>query len=103
MKVCTMAKIDPRLAAALDHAQQGESVQAVVTLRSHGPKRPLGPEETDRSVQALLQRACEKTRHQPHDVVVFSHMQSFMVDADPDFIREILNEERIDVAALNKG
>jgi hypothetical protein len=102
-----MAEIDPKLAQAISEAETGSPgdparrVQAVVTLRSKHPSKPLDPAETERSVKALVEQAAKRTNAKPNDVVVFRNLQSFSIDADAALISKILEEDQVDSASLN--
>ncbi|MBB6122940.1 hypothetical protein [Sphingobium subterraneum] len=93
-----MIQLDPKLKRALDSAV--ESVRAVVTLDSKSAK-PLAPEETEASVQSIVERATKKTKIKPRDLVVFPNLQSFSIDADPSFMKEVLSEDSVHSASLN--
>jgi hypothetical protein len=103
-----MANIDPRLRQAISKAitckagHPTRRVQAVVTLRSKDPSKPLDPAETEKSVKNLVDKAAQQTNAQPNDVVVFGNLQSFAIDADAKLISKILDEDRVDSASLNE-
>lgn len=94
-----MGKIDPRLQNALRRAEG--NVQAIVTLRSNDPSNPLAPEATDASVKSLVRDAERETNSHPKDVVVFSGIQSFSIDADSKLIEHILDHDAVESASLN--
>jgi hypothetical protein len=102
-----MADIDPKLAQAISEAKAGSPghparrIQAVVTLRSKQPSKPLDPAETEESVRALVGDAAKQTNAQPNDLVVFRNLQSFSIDADATLISKILEEDQVDSASLN--
>src|ERR1043166_8337249 len=92
-----MADIDPKLTQAIAEAEGEDGqpghparrVQAVVTLRSKHPSKPLDPAETEESARALAQQAAKQTNAEPNDVVVFRNLQSFSIDADAKLISKI--------------
>ncbi|MCG5248424.1 hypothetical protein [Methylorubrum extorquens] len=92
-------RIDPRLVMALEH--RTGPVQALVTLRSDVDSRPLEPAVTERSVKTIVDEASRRTHTVPKDVVVFPHMQSFTIEAEPNLIQSILDENELDSASLN--
>jgi hypothetical protein len=102
-----MANIDPRLTRAIDMAKSytagspSRRVQAVVTLRSDDPSKPLDPNETEKSVKKLVDEAVKKTKANLNDLVVFRNLQSFSIDGDASLISKILDEDRVDSASLN--
>lgn len=104
-----MADIDPKLTQAINEAE-GEAepghparrVQAVVTLKSKYPSKPLDPAETEESIRALVGEAAKQTNAEPNDLVVFRNLQSFSIDADAKLISKILGEDQVGSASLNK-
>lgn len=102
-----MADIDPKLAEAISAAEGGQPghperrVQAVVTLRSNDPSKPLNPAETEESIRTLVEEAVKQTNAEPNDLVVFRNLQSFSIDADAKLISKILDEDRVGSASLN--
>jgi hypothetical protein len=103
-----MANIDPKLIQAISDAKTYKAghptrrVQAVVTLRSDDPSKPLDPAETEKSVKSLVDNAVKQTKAKPNDLVVFRNLQSFTIDGDANLISKILDEDRVDSASLNK-
>lgn len=106
-----MADIDPKLEQAINAAESeiaqpghpSRRVQAVVTLKSKSPLKPLDPAETEASVKTLVEDAAKQTNAQPNDVVVFKNLQSFSIDADASLISKILGEDQVGSASLNKA
>ncbi len=102
-----MAEIDPKLAQAISEAEGGKPghparrVQAVVTLKSKDPSKPLDPAETEKSVRTLVEEAAKQTNAEPNDLVVFRNLQSFSIDADATLVSKILDEDQVDSASLN--
>jgi len=98
-----MAKIDPRLTQAIDSAKDGASLQAVFTLRSDEPDKPLAPAQTEARVKAVVDAASAKVSRAPNRVVVFPNLQSFSIDANALLIQNLLDAEHIETATLNKA
>lgn len=105
-----MANIDPKLRQAITEAEaedgktgQSRRVQAVVTLRSKNPAKPLEPAETEESIRALVREAARQTNAEPNELVVFRNLQSFSIDADAKLISKIIDEDGVDSASLNKA
>src|SRR5262245_40867647 len=103
-----MAKIDPKLLRAIDDAKARRaghptrSIQALVTLRSDDPSKPLDPAETEESVKTLVDNAVKQTKAKLNDLVVFKNLQSFTIDGDANLISEVLDADRVDSASLNE-
>ena len=98
------SKIDPRLSLALDDADlAGNPVRAVVTVGTRGRSSPMQPGEAERMIQSLVDRASRESNSSPNKLVLFPHMQSFSIEAEPVLLRKILNEESVDAATLNSS
>ena len=116
-----MAKVDPRLLQAINRrgresARRGASgsgaesaaesaaapVQAVITLRSGPDGLPLSPEATEASVHQAVERARSLTALDARKVKVFKNLQSFSVEADPEFVKTLIEDDIVDSASLNK-
>jgi hypothetical protein len=103
-----MAKIDPKLLRAIDAAKTRSAghptrrIQALVTLRSDDPSKPLDPAETEESVKTLVDNAVKQTKAKLNDLVVFKNLQSFTIDGDANLISEVLDADRVDSASLNE-
>src|SRR5687767_7228537 len=92
--------IDPQLEDQLARATGGgddESVAATFMLRSPD-NSALSPTETKNVVDEVLERTERRTHAKPNDVNVFPDLQSFVVDASPAFVREVLRQPEIDSA-----
>ena len=94
-----MAKVDPRLLREITRA---EPVQAVITLRSGADGKPLSPEATEASVHEAMERARSRTALDAHRVKVYKNLQSFTVEADPEFVKSLIEDDVVDSASLNK-
>jgi hypothetical protein len=117
-----MAKVDPRLlreitrsgressrrgggsdnASDAAHAGETASVQAVITLRSGPDGLPLSPEATEASVHQAVERARSITALDARKVKVFKNLQSFSIEADPEFVKTLIEDDIVDSASLNK-
>ena len=103
-----MANIDPKLLRALDDAKTvgadhpTRRIQAVVTLRSDDPSKPLDPAETEESVKSLVESAVKQTKAKLNDLVVFKNLQSFTIDGDAKLISKVLDADGVDSASLNE-
>jgi hypothetical protein len=85
-----------------DAEQTVASVQAVITLRSGPDGLPLSPEATEASVQQAVERARSITALDAHKVKVYKNLQSFTVEADPEFVKTLIEDDIVDSASLNK-
>jgi hypothetical protein len=120
-----MAKVDPRLLQEINRntrsaressptrggaAGGAESVagsgaapiQAVITLRSGDDGKPLSPEATEAHVHDAVERARSRTALEARKVKVFKNLQSFTVEADPEFVKSLIEDDIVDSASLNK-
>jgi hypothetical protein len=113
------AKVDPRLLREITRSGKESSVrrgagaeaagsaapgpvQAVITLRSGPDGRPLTPEATEACVHQAVERARSLTALDAHKVKVFKNLQSFTVEADPEFLKTLIEDDSVDSASLNK-
>ena len=95
-------KIDPGLLHALDEPEMDKGpVQAVFTVGAKDRKGPMAPEETEKMVNKLVDRAARACNSLPHKLVIFPNLQSFSIEADPILLRKILDEDEVDAATLN--
>ena len=119
-----MAKIDPRLLREITRSDKESSqqrgsgsrggddtnvaeraatpIQAVITLRSGPDGQPLSPEATEATVHEAVERARSRTALDAHKVKIYKNLQSFTVEADPEFVKTLIEDEMIDSASLNK-
>jgi hypothetical protein len=90
--------------AAGDDAERGtaEPIQAVITLRSGDDGKPLSPEATEAHVQEAVERARSRTALEARKVKVYKNLQSFTVEADPEFVKTLIEDDIVDSASLNK-
>jgi hypothetical protein len=116
-----MAKVDPRLLQEInrsgresartrrgggtsgsDAGSAAEPIQAVITLRSGDDGKPLSPEATEAHVHEAVERARSRTALDARKVKVFKNLQSFTVEADPEFVKTLIEDDIVDSASLNK-
>jgi hypothetical protein len=103
-----MANIDPKLLEAIDAARTRSAghptrrIQALVTLRSDDPSKPLDPAETEKSVKRLVDDAVKETKAKLNDLVVFKNLQSFTIDGDAKLISKVIDADHVDSASLNE-
>jgi hypothetical protein len=100
-----MANIDPKLLHAITVAKArgaGRRIQALVTLRSDNPAKPLDPAETEKSVKRLVDDAVKETKAKLNDLVVFKNLQSFTIDGDAKLISKVIDADHVDSASLNE-
>ena len=121
-----MAKVDPRLLEEINRSsnQSGREstrrgadsdasgsaeaeaasapIQAVITLRSGDDGKPLSPEATEAHVHEAVERARSITALEAHRVKVFKNLQSFTIEADPEFVKTLIEDDMVDSASLNK-
>ena len=103
-----MANIDPKLLHAITVAKTRSAghptrrIQALVTLRSDDPTKPLDPAETEKSVKRLVDDAVKETKAKLNDLVVFKNLQSFTIDGDAKLISKVIDADHIDSASLNE-
>lgn len=96
------SKIDPRLIRAMAEAAVAKQpVQAVVTVGTGKRSVPLLPSETESMVRGMIARAADAVSGAPHKLVIFPNIQSFSIEAEPDLLSRILEEEEVDAATLN--
>lgn len=109
-----MAKVDPRLLQEINRSSKrslresapapsdNAPIQAVITLRSGDDGKPLSPEATEAHVQEAVERARSRTALEARKVKVFKNLQSFTVEADPEFVKTLIEDDIVDSASLNK-
>jgi hypothetical protein len=107
-----MAKVDPRLLREINRSGRESTrrgaqaapapIQAVITLRSGDDGKPLSPEATEAHVHDAVERARSATSLEAHKVKVYKNLQSFTVEADPQFVKTLIEDDIVDSASLNK-
>jgi hypothetical protein len=97
-------KVDPELLRQLDAAgSAGSPVEAVIALRPYGQDaRVLTPEQTERLSRQLLERTQRRVGVGARAVNVFEYLGSFLVVAEPAFLRELLAQPEVRSAVANR-
>jgi hypothetical protein len=94
---------DPELERQIAAAKcNDKSVSACFILKRPAGTSSLEPVETGRTVRDLLDRVTRSARSTPREFQVFPYMQSFSVDAAPDFIEELARQDEIGHALANE-
>jgi hypothetical protein len=97
-------KIDPQLKRALDPSSgRSGPIQAVIVVGSPAGSKPLAPAESEQMLRGLVDRAAEETQSFPERLVLFPNVQSFSIEADPELLRRLLENDSIDAASLNSS
>ena len=89
--------IDPELERQLDDAAEGDTVDAVYTLRTPEGKAYLDPGETKELVHRVLADAGVK----PQNLKVFGNVQSFAVTTTPELVRSLIDHDAVASAVAN--
>ena len=118
-----MAKVDPRLLQEINRSSRESSRIATrrrrrrrgsgaesaprrsrpsSRLRSGDDGKPLSPEATEAYVHEAVERARSRTALDARKVKVFKNLQSFTVEADPEFVKTLIEDDIVDSASLNK-
>ena len=86
------AKTDAELLRQMDEAAAGQSpVEAVVRLRPDDPAQIIpSPERTEELTRQLLERVKNRVGSSEIRYHVFPNLGSFVVAAEPSFLRELL-------------
>jgi hypothetical protein len=94
-------RLDPELDRQLTEAEkQGEAIEAVFTLEENGSVPD--PESVDRLLEQALKRAEGATGEKAEDLNVFRYMASFAVRAEPQLIRELLEQPEVSAGVANR-
>ncbi len=97
------ATIDPALLKELKQAKAGDRLEVVVALHPPDPKQAyVTPEQTQSIVEDLLARVGKTTGAKPLDYNIFKYLGSFVVVASPKFIRELVKQDEVASATLNR-
>ena len=101
------AKIDPELTrqidkAALEVSAHGGTVEAVVMLRQTPDQIAADPDRTEALALEILNRVKERVGSGAKTVNVFRNLGSFVVAADPGFLRELVAQPEIASALANR-
>ncbi|MFP2928597.1 hypothetical protein ACLESO_26060 [Pyxidicoccus sp. 3LG] len=91
--------LDPELARQLEAAP---FVQAILRLRSSQPGRlALPPDETEKVAHRVLERVQRELGHAPRAFNIFRNLGYFVVDAEAQFIRRLIEQDEIVSASAN--
>jgi hypothetical protein len=100
-------RVDPELARQIANAEKRVSgaaspeVQAVFFLDSASAASD-DPKEVDARVRKLLRRVAQKSHERPAVVNVFGNLGSFVVQAPPAFLRDLIEQPEIRHARANR-
>ncbi|WP_342377840.1 hypothetical protein NVS55_00945 [Myxococcus stipitatus] len=93
------SNLDPELARQLDSAP---FVQAIVRLRASQPGRlALPPDETETVAKRVLERVQRELGRPPRAVNIFRNLGYFVVDAESQFVRRLIEQDEIVSASAN--
>ena len=99
----TRAKVDPVLTKQLDSAAGEERpVEAVVMLRQASQKVAADPEDTEKTTYKILHRVESLVGKGAKDVNIFRNLGSFVVAAEPDFLRELVMQPEVASVVANQ-
>lgn len=98
------AKTDAELTQQLDSSAGGDGlVEAVMRLRSDDPKEIVpSPEQTEALTQKILTRVKEQSGKSEARYNVFKNLGSFVVAAEPEFLRSLISQPEIATAVANR-
>jgi hypothetical protein len=98
------SKIDPELIRQLNkNAATEGSVQAIVGLLPDDPTNVvLSPERTEELAQKVLDRVKKHVGSKEKRYHVFKNLGSFVIDADPRFLRELISQPEVASAMANR-
>jgi hypothetical protein len=74
----------------------------VFFLKASAGKVAAAPAETDAVVEGLLSRAAEARGERHREVNVFRNLGSFVVQASPRFVRQLLDQPQVRSARVNR-
>jgi len=94
-------KVDKELMNQLAAAHDG-TVEAVVKLKPAGTQIVSPPERTERLTKRVLERTSKKSGHTPERYNVFRNLGSFVVAANPGFIRELMSQPEVSAVIANQ-
>jgi hypothetical protein len=98
------AKTDPELLRQLQDTAAGASpVEAVVRLRPDDPTQIVpSPERTEELVRQVLDRVKQRVGSKESRYNVFRNLGSFVLSANPEFIRELISQPEVATVAANR-
>ena len=98
------AVVDDELEEQLEEADRDHSsVQVVFSLRPADDKHPsFDPSETESKARELIERVGEETGEKVEDYNVFRHLGRFVVQASPNVVRKLIEQQEIARATPNR-
>lgn len=95
---------DPELVRHLaDPDLADEPMEAVIVLQSADAAQAApSPEETERVARRLIDRVAREVGSGARDVHVFRYLGTFIVAAEPTFLRTLLRQPEIASATMNR-
>jgi hypothetical protein len=95
--------LDAELLRQLESAEAtNDRVQAVFSIRPPDPTRRFAtPEETDELAHELIHRVEEAVGQPPADYNIFRNLGSFVVEASPEYLRNLLDQDEVASALAN--
>src|SRR5881628_3865458 len=98
------AKADPELIRQLNGTEASkEDIAAVVRLQPDDPSQIVpSPERTEELTQKILERVKKKVGSSESRYNVFKNLGSFVVSAEPEFLRELISQPEVAAAVANK-
>ena len=96
-----MPTLDPELIRQLSTSASGDSVEAVVRLRTEPGVTTPSPDETERLARQVVARTQELSGDQENALNVFKYLGSFAISAKPAFIKTLLDQPEVASALAN--
>ena len=94
-------KVDKELMNQLAAAHDG-TVEAVVKLKPAGTQIVPAPERMEKLTKRVLDRTSKNSGHKPERYNVFRNLGSFVVAANPGFIRELISQPEVSAVIANQ-
>ena len=94
-------KVDKELMNQLAAAHDG-TVEAVVKLKPAGTQIVPAPERMEKLTKRILDRTSKNSGHKPERYNVFRNLGSFVVAANPGFIRELISQPEVSAVIANQ-
>ena len=94
-------KVDKELMNQLAAAHDG-TVEAVVKLKPSGTQIVPAPERMEKLTKRVLDRTSKNSGHKPERYNVFRNLGSFVVAANPGFIRELISQPEVSAVIANQ-
>jgi hypothetical protein len=94
------AKVDRELRRQLETT--AAPVEAVVMLRQSPEEIAADPDRTEALAKKVIDRVTKQVRSGPKVVNVFRNMGSFLVAAEPEFVRELIDQPEVASVVANR-